>query len=151
MMVHRIPSAETRSVRHRVLWPHRPDVASCTIDIDDAPDALHFGAFSPEGEIVGVASLFLQRSDRFPEALPTDAPVRRLRAMGVLPEWRRQRVGEALIEASCEAARSQGVAFLWCDAREVALRFYEAQGFQFLSSTYEIPLIGPHRMMARPL
>ena len=53
MTVRRIPSAETRPVRHRVLWPHRPDVASCTIDIDDAPDALHFGAFSPAAEIHG--------------------------------------------------------------------------------------------------
>ena len=85
------------------------------------------------------------------DALPADAPTHRLRAMGVLPEWRRQRVGEALIEAGCDAARANGSHFLWCDAREVALRFYEAQGFRFLSSTYEIPLIGPHRMMARPL
>lgn len=151
MTVQRIAPAQTCPVRHRVLWPHRPDVASCTIDIDGAPGALHLGAFSPAGELVGVASLFVQRSERFPDALPADAPVHRLRAMGVLPEWRRQRVGEALIEAACDAARANGSHFLWCDAREVALPFYEAQGFRFLSSTYEIPLIGPHRMMARPL
>jgi GNAT superfamily N-acetyltransferase len=126
-------------------------VASCTIDIDEAADALHFGAFSPEGDLVGVASLFDQRSERFPDALPADAPVHRLRAMGVLSDWRRQGVGESLIEAACTAARSAGSLYLWCDARQVALAFYEAQGFRFLSSTYEIPLIGPHRMMARPL
>jgi GNAT superfamily N-acetyltransferase len=134
-----------------VLWPHRPDVESCTIDEDGAPDARHLGAFTPNGDLVGVLSLFAQRSERFPAVIDPAVPVYRLRAMGVLPEFRRQRVGESLIAAACDTARTLGAAQLWCDAREAALPFYEALGFRCLSPTYEIPPIGPHRMMAREL
>ncbi len=151
MTIRPLASEATRSVRHRVLWPHRPSLEACTIDIDDAPHARHLGALSPAGEVVGVLSLFAQRSDRFPDALPADLPVYRLRAMGVLPAWRRCGVGEALIEAACAAARELGAAELWCDARLVALPFYEACGFRYLTDRYDIPVIGPHRMMARAL
>ena len=38
-----------------------------------------------------------------------------------------------------------------CDAREVAFPFYERMGFSFVSGRYEVPAIGPHRMMALKL
>lgn len=149
MNIQRIAPEATRAVRHRVLWPHRATVADCTIDIDGAPHAVHLGALAPD--VVGVLSLFDQRPDRFPDAFPADRPVYRLRAMGVLPEWRRQRVGEALIEAACAEARGLGAEEIWCDARKIALPFYESCGFRYLSELYDIPVIGPHRMMARAL
>ena len=151
MNTQRIASEATRAVRFRVLWPHRPSEADCTIDLDDRADAIHLGAIAPHGEVVGVLSLFDQRPDRFPSAFPSNTPVYRLRAMGVLPEWRRQRVGEALIEAACLAVKERGAQVLWCDAREVAFSFYESCGFHYLSELYDIPVIGPHRMMARAL
>lgn len=146
-----VPSSGTHSVRFRVLWPHRADEAACTIDIDDLPSALHLAAMDESARPLGVLSLFDQRSDRFPDAIPAVQPVYRLRAMGVLPEYRRLGVGQSLVEAACEAARIRGAHWLWCDAREVALPFYEALGFEYLSGSYDIPIIGPHRMMARRL
>jgi len=146
-----VPSSGTRSVRFQVLWPHRADEAACTIDIDDLPSALHLAALDENGRPLGVLSLFNQRSDRFPDAIPADQPVYRLRAMGVLPAYRRLGVGEALVEAACDVVRQKGAVYLWCDARKVALPFYEALGFKYLSGVYEIPIIGPHRMMARRL
>lgn len=146
-----VPSKGTHSVRHRVLWPHREDEDACTIDIDDLPSALHLAAVDEYGKAVGVLSLFDQRSERFPDAIPAEEPVYRLRAMGVVPECRRLGVGQALVEAACEAVREKGAVYLWCDARKVALPFYEALGFHYLSGMYEIPIIGPHRMMARRL
>ena len=146
-----IAPEDTQSVRHRVLWPHRASVESCTIDIDAAEHARHLGAFSAGGSLLGVLSLFEQRSDRFPHAFDDSVPLYRLRAMGVLPEYRRMGVGESLVNEACGLARQLGAEWLWCDAREVAFAFYEALEFEYLSQPFEIPLIGPHRMMARAL
>lgn len=101
--------------------------------------------------MVGVCSLFAQRSDRFPEAIPLNESVYRLRVMGTLPEVRGQGAGAALIASACAEARALGADWLWCDARQVAFGFYERMGFSFLSETYEVPEIGLHRMMARRL
>ncbi len=141
----------TRPVRHAVLWPHKPDAAACTIAGEDGAGVRHLGAFDAAGRLVGVCSLFPQRSERFPEALPPHAPVYRLRVMGTLTEVRGLGAGAALVEHACALAAELGAHWLWCDAREVALGFYARTGFQFVSETYDVPEIGPHRMMVRCL
>lgn len=146
-----IAAAETRSLRHRLLWPHKPSPDVCIIDVDEAEHAHHVGAFNAKGEHVGVCSLFHQRSDRFPEALPVDDDVYRLRVMGTLPEVRGRGAGAAIVRYAAKWSREQGAVWLWCDAREVAFPFYERMGFKFVSEGYHVPEIGPHRMMALKL
>lgn len=146
-----IAAAETRSLRHRVLWPHKPSPDVCTIDVDEAEHAHHVGAFDAQGEHVGVCSLFHQRSDRFPEALPVDDGVYRLRVMGTLPEVRGRGAGAAIVRYAVKWSREQGAVWLWCDAREVAFSFYERMGFKFVSEGYHVPELGHHRMMALKL
>lgn len=137
----------TRQLRHVILWPHKPSPEVCIIEGDK--DAMHLGAFTETGQHVGVCSLFLgMRSERFPEVLPGEATVCRLRVMGTLPEVRGQGAGRALIERAKEEAKGAGADWLWCDAREVALGFYERLGFGYCSGFYEVPEIGRHRMMA---
>lgn len=146
-----ITAADTRSIRHRVLWPHKERPEVCTIDVDLAPHAHHVGAFDANGKHVGVCSLFQQRSERFPAALPVDDEVYRLRVMGTLLEVRGQGAGAAIIRYAADWCRGQGAVWLWCDAREVAFPFYERMGFDYVSEGYEVPEIGPHRMMALKL
>jgi hypothetical protein len=43
----------------------------------------------------------------------------------------------------------RGVVVLWCDARLVAVPFYEQLGFKKFDDVYEVPLIGPHHFMWR--
>ncbi|MGB2423487.1 MAG: hypothetical protein ACPH97_02060, partial [Flavobacteriales bacterium] len=45
VVVRRIPAVATRELRHRVLWPHKPSPDVCVIDLDEAPGAVHLGAF----------------------------------------------------------------------------------------------------------
>lgn len=148
-VVRQIAAIETQPVRHAVLWPHKPTVASCVIPGDDAPSTLHFGAFAPSGSLVGVCSVFDERSGRFPNALPLSDRVVRLRVMGTLPSVRGKGAGEALIQTVLDAALKRGAAWVWCDAREVAFGFYLRLGFSFHSKVYNVPEIGTHRMMAR--
>lgn len=145
-------SAEmTRPVRYRVLWPHKSKEADCVIDIDDDPGARHIGAFDENEQLVGVCSLFDQRSERNEEALPLLDSVYRLRVMGTLPEVRGAGAGAAIIEFACAWCKSVGVKWLWCDAREIAFPFYSKMDFDFVSKSYEVLEIGVHRMMARKL
>jgi GNAT superfamily N-acetyltransferase len=146
-----ISAEETRPVRFRVLWPHKPNANECVIDIDHASGARHIGASDVEGQQVGVCSLFDQRSDRFPSAIPLTDSVYRLRVIGTIPEVRGEGAGAAIIDFACAWCRQTGVEWLWCDAREVAFGFYQKMGFDFVSGPYQVPNIGTHRMMARKL
>ncbi|MGB1074685.1 MAG: GNAT family N-acetyltransferase [Flavobacteriales bacterium] len=150
-VVRKISAEATRPVRHQVLWPHQPAPEACIIENDDDESTRHFGVFLLDGTLVGVCSMFDQRSERYPLALPKDDIVRRLRVMGTLPEVRGQGAGAALIEAFCAEARLLGAHWVWCDAREVAFGFYERMGFTFRSDAYVVPKIGRHKMMARRL
>ena len=154
--VERVTADETKPVRHAVLWPHLPSVEACVIAEDERADTIHLGVFRcgverGDRELVGVCSLFAQRSVRFPEALPANAGLCRLRVMGTLNSVRGQGAGAALVEGAVEAARTAGAEYVWCDAREVALGFYEKLDFKFVSQAYDVPKIGSHRMMARRL
>jgi GNAT superfamily N-acetyltransferase len=71
--------------------------------------------------------------------------------MGTRSEVRGLGAGAALVEEAGRWAARQGAHWLWCDAREVALGFYARMGFDFVSETYDVPEIGPHRMMVRRL
>ena len=146
-----ISAEETRPLRYRVLWPHKQDANECVIDIDQAPGARHVGASDREGQRVGVCSLFDQRSDRFPSALPATDSVYRLRVMGTIPEVRGAGAGAAIVEFASAWCRQRDVKWLWCDAREVAFGFYQKMGFDFVSGPYQVPTIVTHRMMARRL
>ena len=64
---------------------------------------------------------------------------------------RRGRSGAAIVRYAAKWSREQGAVWLWCDAREVAFPFYERMGFKFVSEGYNVPEIGPHRMMALKL
>lgn len=149
--VEEISARDTRKIRHRVLWPHRERWEDCTIDIDEDDHARHVGAFNSNHELVGVCSLFDQRSERFPEAISQNERIYRLRAMATVPEVRGLGAGAQIVTFAAGWCRENGAEWLWCDAREVAFGFYERMGFGYLSERYEIDPIGTHRMMALKL
>ncbi|MFM7726394.1 MAG: GNAT family N-acetyltransferase [Flavobacteriales bacterium] len=140
-----ISSKETRSLRHRVLWPHLPSPEVCVIDIDERPDAFHVGVFH-EQRLVSIGSFFAMTSPRL-----DFFPQYRLRAMATDPDYRRMHAGDRLIDFGLERLRSEGVRILWCDARLVAVPFYESLGFSAQPDVYEVPLIGPHHFMWKEL
>jgi ribosomal protein S18 acetylase RimI-like enzyme len=52
-----------------------------------------------------------------------------------------------LVEQALSIVESSGYDVLWCDAREVALGFYEQLGFERIDEWYDIPNIGKHQFM----
>jgi GNAT superfamily N-acetyltransferase len=154
--VRRVDSEVLRCVRHKVLWPHLANSKQAIIDIDNSKGAIHLAAFYKE-DVVGVASLFNQKCERFPDLFKT-LKVRRLRAMGVLDNMRGRGVGALLIQKAIDEMKGDGVDFVWCDSREVAWGFYEMQGFKFgcqmngeQLEAYQVPNVGLHKIMFKSL
>jgi len=139
--VREIPAVQTRPLRHLVLWPHIEKEEDCNIDIDLREDAVHFAAFDGE-KIVAVASLFEMSSHKIKFENQY-----RLRAMASHPDYRGRHAGQAIVRAAIEYVEKAGGEVLWCDARKVALGFYEKLGFERIDEWYEVPKIGPHQFM----
>lgn len=136
-----ISAEATRPVRHRVLWPHIEQEKDCVIDIDEREDAIHLGAFLDD-QLVAVCSLFEMHSSKI-----EDKKQYRLRAMASLPEVRGSGAGKMIVQEALRLVEAKGMEVLWCDARKVALGFYEKLGFERIDEWYEVPKIGPHQFM----
>jgi len=138
-----------------VLRPGRPE-AECEFEGDDDELTFHAGAVL-DGRVVSIASLYV-------EARPDDAAggaaagpdhaagtAWRLRGMATEPDLQGCGAGRVALDA-CEAfAREHGATLLWCNARTPAVGFYERMGWQVLGTEFDIPTVGPHLVMEKPL
>lgn len=144
--VRRLQSAEEMAplfdLRARVLRPGAPFEESHFQGDDDA-GTIHLGAFvkdeSGANRCVGIASLFRDNGVR-------------LRGMAVDFDWQRRGVGVALIrhaqrlieQAKCD---KQADGEMWCNARLIAVPFYEKLGWKIEGEPFDIPDIGSHYVM----
>jgi GNAT superfamily N-acetyltransferase len=148
MIIRKAHPDELKRTRYKVLWPHLTDASFASLDVDLEKSAFHIAAENKEGEVVGVASLFVQAPSRYPNEF-VGKKIIRLRAMGVLPEMRGSGVGSAMVDFALDYCNREGYSTIWCDAREVAFKFYETQQFKYVdeNDTYEVKNIGPHKTM----
>lgn len=138
-----ITAAETRPLRQALLRPHRR-LDELVYAGDDAPEALHAGAFH-EGRLVGIASV-----------TPRPCPVAelsgpwQLRGMATTPELRGSGYGRALIAHCLAHITAHGGRALWCNGRVSAAGFYTALGFQIISDEFDTET-GPHYVFSKAL
>jgi predicted GNAT family N-acyltransferase len=140
--VRTVPAADTRPLRHLVLRPGQP-AESTVYPGDDDPDTRHLAAFV-DGQLVGIASIY-----REARSGADIVPGWRLRGMATSGEARGKGVGRALLSACLLHVAAEGGGEVWCNARAEALGFYAAAGFEVVGEEFEIPDIGPHRVMRR--
>jgi ribosomal protein S18 acetylase RimI-like enzyme len=139
-----ISAADTRPLRSAILRPGQPPHMLAYAG-DDAPDTLHLGAFD-NGELVGIASIY-----REPPPGEELAGAWRLRGMATVDKVRGRGYGRALLTACIEHIQAQGGAVLWCNARTPAMGFYTSLGFSVRGEPFELPGIGEHFFMWRPI
>ena len=135
---------EILSLRHAVLRPGLPlDAAS--FEGDDEPTTRHLGAFLPAtGDAVGCVSCM--RRPRH------GADAWQVRGMATRSDLAGCGIGRALLAFTLDVLRAEGgPRLLWCNARVSALRFWERSGWDVVSDVFDIPGVGPHRVLQRML
>ena len=114
MDIRQIDWKETIPIRHEVLWPNK-EPEFCHVEGD--ADALHYGAYV-ESKLVSVASVYLDGSSA------------RLRKFATLPTYQGKGIGSRLLSHILTEITKYNVTSFWCDAREMAIPFYERYGMQ---------------------
>jgi GNAT superfamily N-acetyltransferase len=136
--------AAVRELRHAHLRPNQSP-EDLVYAGDDAPDALHVGAFDGD-RLIGIASI-----TREPPPGADDPAAWRVRGMATVPELRGRGIGGRLLETCLAHARSCGGSVVWCNGRVAARTFYERHGFEVVRGPFEVAGIGPHLELRRPL
>jgi GNAT superfamily N-acetyltransferase len=127
-------------LRHRILRPHQ-SIQDCAFPQDQWLTTFHVGAIS-SGQVVSVATF---HEEAFPK-LPAKQPYR-LRGMATDNNSQGKGIGRRVLELGIEELKSRGCDLLWCNAREIAFPFYEKIGMKYEGPMFDIPSIGPHKVM----
>lgn len=139
-----INSADCVDLRQKVLRPGLPRQESI-FDCDAWPETFHLGFFK-QGRLAGIATFFPEKYAAFKAEKPF-----RLRGMAVDPQFHRQGIGRQLLSAGENELQVKKVDLLWFNARENAFAFYQSMGFQFVTDLFDIPGVGPHKVMLKKL
>lgn len=150
-----IRAEDARPIRQLVLRPGQP-ADRLVYPYDDAPTTLHLGV-RVSNALVSVASFYrepvseLVREDCC--GCPPLAPGVRIRGMATLEPHRNRGFGRALVEHALKLLAERGDQFdaLWCNARTTAAGYYTKLGFAIGSDEFDLPDIGPHLVMVRPV
>ncbi len=135
---------EILSLRHAVLRPGLP-LETARFEGDDDPATRHFGAFlRPTGEAIACVSCMRRPHD--------GADAWQIRGMATRSDLAGRGIGRALLAVALDGLRAEdGPDLLWCNARVTALRFWQREGWAVASPVFDIPGVGPHRVLRRTL
>jgi ribosomal protein S18 acetylase RimI-like enzyme len=135
-----ITTEQTYPLRNSVLRPNKP-VESVFLEKDNDADTFHLGAFY-EGKLISIGSFHQSDHSQFLQSNQYQ-----LRKMATDPQFRKMNAGRQLIEFAFNELRNRKVELMWCNAREVAIGFYEKLGLKTANNFFEVPGIGPHKLM----
>ena len=152
--------SEILTLRHTELRPGLPE-ETAHFDGDLEPTTRHFGGFlredSPAAPLLRHAAP--GASDATPDATAVACasftarahggePAYQLRGMATRAAMVRRGLGGALLRhAIAELVRCEGTGFFWCNARITAVQFYLRMGWRVVSDVFDVPTVGPHRVM----
>ena len=132
---------ETYPLRQQVLRPTLT-IDQVAMDHDDLSTSFHVGARSPEtGEVIAIMTVMR-------DPVPGSEDIAwRIRGMASSPEARGTGSGGAVLKFGIKHAWSMDRKTIWCNARKVAYGFYQHYGFVLVGEEFDIPGIGPHKVM----
>ena len=141
--IRKISASETTILRQLILRPHQ-QIHQCVYPHDDTPETFHLGAYIKERQI-GIASFLFDSHPQLPEP---DSQYR-IRGMATLSEFRNLGIGKAMLQEGISILKHKHAKRVWCNARESAFGFYEQKGFKTLGEMFDLPGIGPHKVLWR--
>jgi len=74
-----------------------------------------------------------------------------LRGMATLEEFQGLGTGKLMMEHAFKLLKGLNISYLWCNARVIAVPFYEKSGMKTIGEPYNIEFIGTHYVMVKRL
>ena len=139
-MIKFITIEEALPLRNVVLREGRLTPDECRFPSDNLPGNFHLGYFDNE-KLICIASFHPQSYGEYPGI------GYQLRGMATADGYRGKGVGNQLVKFARQYLRGCSADYVWCNARQVAVKFYERLGFLIISPQFEVPGIGPHYVM----
>lgn len=130
-----LEAVETHELRRSVLRTGTLTTA-VRFDEDDRPDTVHLGVRRGD-DLVAISTWIVRRHPDHPHLAGVQ-----LRGMATDPAVRGTGLGRRLLEAGLDRARAGGADMVWARARDTALDFYLAQGFETFGHGYTDPTTG---------
>lgn len=140
--IKQIKAKDTQDIRHRVLRPEQPESNAIYLH-DDLEDTFHLGAFEND-VLLGIASFYLEKSAVIPNLSQY-----RIRGVATERRMRLKGLGTALLAAGEAEIWKRDADLIWCNARIVAVGFYEKHGYRKVGKSFVIPGIGEHYLMTK--
>ena len=139
-MIKFITVEQALPLRNVVLRDGKLTPDECRFPSDNLPGNFHLGYFNGE-ELICVASFH-------PQIYGDYAGVGyQLRGMATADNYRGKGKGNELVQFAKQYLRGRNADYMWCNARQVAVKFYERLGLKIVSPQFEVPGIGPHYVM----
>jgi GNAT superfamily N-acetyltransferase len=150
VMVELVPAWTTWPLRQEVLRPGRA-VRDCVYPGEDDSRAAHAAALrrgpTPDADLLVLAvGVVMPEAPSWDPAAPDGW---RIRGMATRPDVRGAGLGRLVLDLLVSHVATEGGGLLWCNARTPALSFYERAGFLPRGDVFDLPEIGPHRVMWR--
>ena len=142
IQIKKISAEETYPIRLEVLRKNIPLPHAFNGDFDD--NTFHLGAFK-NNQLIAVSSFMKEGKDEF------IGSQYQLRGMATLKRFQGSGVGRLMVEEAVERLKRNAINVLWCNAREIAVPFYEKQGFRTFGKLFDIKFVGPHYVMLKEL
>ena len=95
-----------------------------------------------EKNIVSCSTFYPEQTDKMPSK-----NAYRLRGMATDSSYLRKGYGDQIMQEAYHILKSKECDLLWCNARLIAVPFYQSVGFQEVGELFDIPEIGPHYYM----
>lgn len=141
MKVQLIVAEDTIDLRSRILRPGQ-SLEACRYSEDHLPTSFHLGILQKD-KVICNGTFIQQGHDYFPNA---KFPYR-LRGMASDQTFQRKGLGSGLIQTALSLLKEKKCDLLWFNARTSAEIFYRKLGFEEIGPIFDIPTIGPHKVM----
>lgn len=139
-MIRFIPVEDTLPIRNDILREGKFTLEQCRFPGDEREQSFHLGYFDNE-QLVCIATFHPTGYGQFPGV------GYQLRGMATLEAYRGKGIGNQLLNFAIVYLRGQKANYIWCNARVNAVKFYISLGFEVISDVFEVPVIGPHRVL----
>jgi len=142
--IRKVDAEKVRPLRHSELRKGQ-DFSTTSYLEDYEVDTFHMACIVDE-KIVTCASFYPEKSIKI-----ISDNAYRLRGMATASNFQRKGYATDLMIESFKELKEKGTDLLWCNARLVAVSFYESLGFKITGELFNIEGIGPHYYMSKEI